>query len=160
VPLTASARIKLLTAIANHLAGEEWPIVDLTLSQFGLPTSDVWSSSKDAYVIQMVKNANDGTVTGLAEHCGIPVEHGVMQPNVQASFWKPDHFRLFLSHLAAHRRFAGELQQALGDYGIALFVAHKDIDPTVEWQNEIELALSTCDALLALLHPGLCFGME
>ncbi len=151
--LTASARIKLLTAVSHHLAAEEWPIIDLTLNQFGLPTSDTWSGTKDGYIIQMAKHADDDTVTGLAEHCGIPVEHGVAQPNVQAAFWKPDYFRLFLSHLAAHRKFAGELQQALEAYGIAAFVAHKDIDPTAEWQNEIELALSTCDALLALLHP-------
>jgi hypothetical protein len=39
-------------------------------------------------------------------------------------------------------------------YGISAFVAHNDINPTIEWQNEIELALSTCDALVALLHPG------
>jgi hypothetical protein len=51
------------------------------------------------------------------------------------------------------KKFASELQQALDHYGITSFVAHKDIKPTAEWQNEIELALSTCDALVALLHP-------
>lgn len=152
--LTASARIKLLAAVANHLAAEEWPIIDLTLDQFSLPTTDTWSGTKGGYIIQMAKNADDDTVTGLAEHCGIPVEHGVMQPNIQAAFWKSDHFRLFLSHLAAHKKFSGELQQALEHYGISAFVAHNDINPTAEWQNEIELALSTCDALVALLHPG------
>ncbi|HXJ02720.1 MAG TPA: toll/interleukin-1 receptor domain-containing protein [Micropepsaceae bacterium] len=152
--LTASARIKLLTAVANHLATEEWSIIDLTLSQFRLPTTDSWSGSKDAYVIQMARSADDDTLIGLAEHCGIPIEHGVVQPNVQAAFWKPDQFRLFLSHLATYKKFSSELQQALGEYGIAAFVAHKDINPTAEWQNEIELALSTCDALAALLHPG------
>jgi hypothetical protein len=152
--LTASVRIKLLTAVAHHLAAEEWPIIDLTLSQFGLPTSDTWSGTKEGYIIQMSKDTDDDTVSGLAEHCGIPVEHGIVQANVQAPFWKPDFFRLFLSHLATNRKFAGELQQALETYGIAAFVAHSDIHPTAEWQNEIELALSTCDALLALLHPG------
>ena len=152
--LTASARIKLLTAVANHLAAEEWPTIDLTLSQFGLPTTDSWSGTKDGYIIQMTKSAKDDTAIGLAEHCGIPVEHGIVQPNVQAAFWKPDHFRLFLSHLATYKKFASELQQVLEQYGIVAFVAHKDIDPTAEWQNEIELALSTCDALVALLHPG------
>jgi hypothetical protein len=102
----------------------------------------------------MAKDASDATLTGLAEHCGIPVEHGVVQPNIQATFWKPDHFRLFLSHLAAQKKFTSELQQALEHYGITAFVAHKDINPTTEWQNEIELALSTCDGLVALLHPG------
>jgi hypothetical protein len=152
--LTPSARIKLLTAVANHLAGEEWPIIDLTLSQFGLPTTDSWSSGKDGYIIQMAKEADNETIVGLAEHCGIPVEHGVVQPNVQASFWKPEFFRLFLSHLAAQKKFTGELQQELEKFGISSFVAHKDINPTAEWQNEIELALATCDGLVALLHPG------
>lgn len=151
--LSASARIKLLKAIANHLAEEEWSIIDLTLSQFGLPTSETWSQTKHAYVVQMAKDADDGTVGGLAEHCGIPVEGGVVQPNVQAAFWKPGYFKLFLSHLAAHKKFTSELQSALEHFGISAFVAHKDINPTVEWQNEIELALSTCDALVALLHP-------
>jgi hypothetical protein len=98
---------------------------------------DKWSGTKDDYVIQMAKNADDQIVTGLVEHCGIPVEHGVVQPNTQAAFWKPAHFRLFLSHLAAHKKFATELQQALEPCGIAAFVAHKDINPTAEWQNEI-----------------------
>lgn len=152
--LTASARIKLLTAVANHLAAEEWPIIDLTLDQFGLPNTDTWSGTKASYIIQMAKGANDDTVIGLAQHCGIPVERGVVQPNIQAGFWKPEHFRLFLSHLATYKKFASELQQAFEHYGITAFVAHKDINPAAEWQNEIELALSTCDALLALLHPG------
>ena len=38
-------------------------------------------------------------------------------------------------------------------YGISSFVAHNDIDPTQEWQNEIELALKTCHGMLVLLHP-------
>lgn len=40
------------------------------------------------------------------------------------------------------------------DYGVSSFVAHDDIEPTSEWQAEIESALATCDGLLALLHPG------
>jgi nucleoside 2-deoxyribosyltransferase len=34
-----------------------------------------------------------------------------------------------------------------------------NIEPTKEWQNEIEAALSTCDALVALLHPGFHVSM-
>ena len=35
--------------------------------------------------------------------------------------------------------------------GISAFVAHEDIEPTKEWQDEIELALSTQDVCVALL---------
>lgn len=42
----------------------------------------------------------------------------------------------------------------LKKYGIACFVAHKDIEPTKEWQNEIETALFSMDALAAILAKG------
>ncbi len=37
-------------------------------------------------------------------------------------------------------------------YGVAAFVAHNDIEPSKEWQVQIETALATCDCLIALLH--------
>ena len=61
-------------------------------------------------------------------------------------------FRLFITHLAAHKVFAAQLQDALLLYGISSFVAHSDIEPTLEWQTQIETALATCDALITLLH--------
>ena len=32
-------------------------------------------------------------------------------------------------------------------------MAHNDIEPTLEWQTQIETALATADSLVALLHP-------
>jgi len=62
--------------------------------------------------------------------------------------------RVFVTHLAAHRDFAADLQQAFFRFGISCFVAHNDIEPTAEWQREIETALATCEGLVGLLHPG------
>jgi hypothetical protein len=42
----------------------------------------------------------------------------------------------------------------LKKYAISSFVAHEDIEPTKEWQDEIEAALQTMDALAAILMPG------
>ncbi len=36
-------------------------------------------------------------------------------------------------------------------WGVDTFVAHDDIEPTREWQDAIEAALRTCDALCALM---------
>ena len=49
---------------------------------------------------------------------------------------------------------ASEIQGMLEKYAISVFVAHEDIEPTREWQDEIELALSSMDALVALLTEG------
>jgi hypothetical protein len=44
-----------------------------------------------------------------------------------------------------------ELKWALRLFGVACFVAHEDIEPSSEWQKEIELGLGSTHALVALL---------
>ena len=69
--------------------------------------------------------------------------------------WGDDrYFKLFLSHTSKYKAQTAELKERLGLFGVSCFVAHKDIEPLKEWQNEIELALASMDALAALLTPG------
>ena len=58
---------------------------------------------------------------------------------------------MFLSHKAEAKKKATELKARLELFGIACFVAHKDIHPTKEWQDEIENALVSMDAFVALM---------
>ena len=148
--LTPSERITLITEIARRLSVEDWPVLDLTLRQFGQLVDDSWRGERHPYVISMIDRADDQSLVALANHLG----YDVRKPSALVpSFWEPERFRLFITHLAAQKGDAGELQGALARYGVSAFVAHRDIEPTKEWQDEIELALSTCDALVALLHP-------
>lgn len=150
--LNPSERIKIIAEAGRRLSGEEWPLIDLTLSQFGLPTTDTWSGEKDAYVIEMATKASDDALIALAHHIGFEVS--TPEPGIDPPFWKDGYVRVFLAHLAVHREFAAELQEAMKRYGLTAFVAHNDIEPTTEWQNEIETALSTCEVLIALMHDG------
>jgi len=70
------------------------------------------------------------------------------------AFWQPGFFRLFISHVASTKASAHHLKEALARYQVAAFVAHDDIEPTREWQAEIERALRTMDALTAIIGPG------
>ncbi len=63
-------------------------------------------------------------------------------------------FKLFISHISAEKEKAKRLRDCLKPHGIAGFVAHEDILPTMEWQGEIERALHTMDAFLAMHTPG------
>jgi len=64
----------------------------------------------------------------------------------------PDHrFRLFLSHVSVHKIQVAKLKDELSRRGIAAFVAHEAIEPSLEWQKEIELGLRSMHALAALL---------
>ena len=67
--------------------------------------------------------------------------------------WKPGMLRLFLSHVSAHKVAVSKLKLEFRKFGISSFVAHEDIEPTLEWQREIELALRSMRALVALLTP-------
>ena len=74
-------------------------------------------------------------------------------PVADTPFWLPGHFRLFISHLSVEKERATKLKNQLTSYAISSFVAHEDIQPTKEWQVEIEKGLFTMDGLVALLTP-------
>ncbi len=149
--LTISQRIDAIKQIAERLRTESWAIIDLTLKQIGAPEID-WSGSNEiAYIIARINDLSDGTLTELGQHLGFEFQNNGAS-NIEPSFWHKDFFRVFVSHLATEKKWAAELQTSLLRYGITSFVAHNDIVPTEEWQNQIELALFTCDALVALLH--------
>lgn len=102
------------------------------------------------YVSNMIEDESDQTLIDLAQHLDIPLSDSPASiPN--PPFWEKDFFKLFLSHVSVFKKETAELQQALSEYGITSFVAHEDIEPTKEWQNEIEVSLKTMDGLAALL---------
>jgi hypothetical protein len=116
-----------------------------------LPWQNQWNGTSTDYVLSMIQDASDEDLIALAQHVG----YHFQQPTalrVDPPFWRKGMLRLFVSHLATYRAFAGELQEALLKFGISAFVAHNDIEPTSEWQLQIETALATCEALVALLH--------
>jgi len=147
--LSPSQRILLAKEISKRLENEEWPLLDLTLNQFDLPTPDEFSGTKLTYVLQNIRGASDDALLDLAQHLGFILD-SAKRTAIEPSFWEPGNFRLFLSHLATHRNSVGQIQ--LLKFGISSFVAHKDIEPSEEWQIQIELALATCEGLVALLH--------
>lgn len=151
--MKASERIKLIIDITNAIKLEEWPMIDLTLRQFGLPTTDSWDGDKESYVIRMIDNADSAILEELSSHLGI-IREQVKLEEIDVHCWQSRRFRLFLSHLASDKVRTTDLQQALDHYYISSFVAHVNIEPTKEWQGEIELALNSCYALAALLMPG------
>lgn len=75
----------------------------------------------------------------------------VVTPSVQSRIWGKEGFRLFLSHKSEFNKETAALKDRLTLFGVSSFVAHTDIHPTKEWQDEIENALASMDAFVALL---------
>jgi hypothetical protein len=65
--------------------------------------------------------------------------------------WGANGFRVFLSHKSEVKKETAALKETLRVFGVSSFVAHEDIHATKAWQDEIENALATMDAFVALM---------
>jgi len=73
-------------------------------------------------------------------------------PDAAKRIWGENgEFRIFLSHKSEVKKEAAALGERLRSFGVSCFVAHVDIKPTKEWQDEIESALASMDGFVALL---------
>jgi hypothetical protein len=149
-------RVNLIKECATLLTGRDWIEVDLILREHGFPTSGGWGGhgvSNFSYAVEMLSNAESGDDGELVElHRYLTQEPGAGVTGVEP--WPEGKLRLFVSHLATHGDFAGGMNAYLPLYGVHGFVAHTSIEPSQEWQNVIEAALASCDAMVVLLHAG------
>lgn len=99
----------------------------------------------------MLSSAEDAPLLELAKHLGVASQ---LETMTEPTFWSSSSARVFLSHLASMKAATTQLREELSRFGISAFVAHVDIEPTREWQIEIESALASMDGLIALLAPG------
>jgi TIR domain len=79
-------------------------------------------------------------------------EEKTVPADAEKRIWgERDHFRIFLSHVSKSKVEAAELKARLQLFGASCFVAHQDIEPETEWQNEIEVALASMHGFVVLL---------
>jgi hypothetical protein len=152
-------RLSLIDRIGRTMqARMSYADIGAYLQAFGVDISKRTSgvNSKWVYTKELLADTPVETVIRIADELEIPHTHTVTPANetLESSFWEPLHFRLFLSHLSSFKQTTATLQAPLQRYGISAFVAHVDIEPTKEWQDEIEAALYSMDALAAILMPG------
>jgi hypothetical protein len=72
-------------------------------------------------------------------------------PESERRIWEDGKYRVFLSHKSEVKADVAEVKEKLKLFGVSAFVAHEDIHPTKEWQNEIENALFSMDSFVALM---------
>jgi hypothetical protein len=149
--LAAGERLTLIKRSAQALADERWSDIELTLRTFQIP--EVELEGGDAYD-HLVRSLAEGTDSALVSlHAHLYPDASTEPATTGIGPWKADHFRLFLSHAHEHREIAGEIRSRLLPWSVDTFVAHDIIEPSKEWEDEIESALGTADAIAALLTP-------
>jgi hypothetical protein len=144
-------RITAIQRVAGVLAEKSWADAELTLQEFGVNLDDAREyEGLYEYAVAHVRKTDDTT---LRELDGFLSGAEVTDPAEEERAWRAGSFRLFISHPSQEKERAGKLSHYLAPFGIEAFVAHNDVEPTEEWQDEIEKALLSCQALCAILTP-------
>lgn len=154
--LSRRDRIRLKTQLVEALAGPEWTWdrTNILLNEFGFD-----SLSDDRFgpsIAEMISDATDDAVVEMYAVV-MDVDADEVQEAVATAAddgnWKRGYARVFLSHSALHKQFVGEVASELAVVGIHGFVAHDAMEYSKPWQLQIEQALRTMQAFVALVHP-------
>jgi len=160
--MRVSVRLDLISKIGRELQSR-YTFTELYsyLSAFKIPyMEDGPTNSKWSYVKAALDNQSDDTIIKIANDLEIDVPEASIsaaskKEHAVPRIWKnSSKFRLFISHLADDKDKATRLKEALNYHSISGFVAHEDIDPTLEWQAEIESGLYAMDAMVAIHTKG------
>ncbi len=64
---------------------------------------------------------------------------------------KIDKIKIFLSYSTKNKIGAGQIKTWLTDFGFKVFLAHEDIEPSLEWQNVIIQNLKECHVFIPVI---------
>jgi hypothetical protein len=156
--MRAAARMDLLERIGSELQ-RRYTFADIDVFFAALEISTAmfdYGSSKRLYAKEVLKQASEADLFRVADELDLLAGSslGAAQMDPPANWRGTQAFRLFISHISKDKLIATRLKEALLRYDIAGFVAHEDIHPTLAWQDEIERALLTMDALIAVHTVG------
>ena len=59
--------------------------------------------------------------------------------------------KIFVSYSALDKKIASQIKKLLKKYGLNVFLAHDDIEPSEEWIERILIELKSCDVFIPLL---------
>src|SRR3989344_3020 len=62
--------------------------------------------------------------------------------------------RIFISYAHPEAEFASQIKKLLEQKGLEVFIAHNDIEPSLEWQEEIIRYLKRCDIFIPIVSTN------
>ncbi|MFN4024982.1 MAG: toll/interleukin-1 receptor domain-containing protein [Hyphomonas sp.] len=155
--MKVSERLELISSIGRELQ-DRYTFSDLHgyLAAFDVPflengpTNSKWSYTKAA-----LASVPLSTIINIASDLDLKFSSEMTESAVLPENWKgTTDFRLFISHISKDKGIATRLKEALHAHHISGFVAHEDIHPTKAWQDEIERALNSMHAMVAVHTLG------
>lgn len=156
MPLSRSERFSLKSQLIDEIDQRpDWDLrrQNLLLAEFGLEAiAGGWDGPNFGDTIARITDSD------LIEMYSVVagMDKGEVSDVLQASDegnWKSGYVRLFISHVAAHKTFVGEVADELAVVGVHGFVAHDSMEVSKPWQGQIEEALRSMQVFVAIVHP-------
>ncbi|OHD00811.1 MAG: hypothetical protein A2885_12910 [Sphingopyxis sp. RIFCSPHIGHO2_01_FULL_65_24] len=156
--MKVSERLKVIDRLADELQERYGFLETSTFLRAFLPNFsghfDDYHSPREMAAYALV-DATPSILGEMVEDLGIEslavVAARVQRPAIWADETK---LRVFVSHLSVEKDKATRLREAFSGYGMSAFVAHEDIEPTLEWQVQIERALHSMELFVSVHTEG------
>lgn len=156
--MRVSDKLALIDKVGRELQSRyRYEEIDTFLAEYGIkpPSGPVGYNSKWVYSKAALQGVPDDVLIEIAGELDLAVPLGQAIGSSEPRNWRgTNKLRLFISHISKDKDKATRLKDCLSPYAISGFVAHEDIHPTLEWQKEIERALYTMDAFVAIHTTG------
>jgi signal recognition particle subunit SEC65 len=153
--LKVSDRLAIADRIGRELQNRyTYEEIHTYLTAFGVPTPDGTFNSKWVYAKSALGPVSSSILGEIVEDLGIEALATISAKTHPPEIWKDGRLRLFISHLSTEKLKATRLRDALEPYGVTAFVAHENIEPTLEWQVQIERALHCMEVFISIHTPG------
>ncbi|MEZ5694054.1 MAG: toll/interleukin-1 receptor domain-containing protein [Altererythrobacter sp.] len=156
--MKVSERLETVQKISREIANRyDWSEATVFLEAFVPKAHTQWEDYDSIYEM-MSSNLGrvEPSILGeMIDDLGIEsiahISSSVQLPNA----WQDtNNFRVFISHISKDKDKAHRLREALSAHNVSGFVAHDDIEPTLEWQVQIERALHSMDAFVSIHTEG------
>ena len=153
--MKVSEKLDLIDKIGRELQSRYTFIeIDNYLAEFqikGLENFDI--NSKWAYVKSCLKGIDTTIILSIADDLEVTANNSPFSP--PPKIWNDTNkLRVFISHISSDKDKALRLKDSFDENLVSAFVAHEDIEPSLEWQNEIERALKNMDAMITVHTKG------
>lgn len=154
--MSRTERFRLKAGIVDQMREDpDWDLArrNLLLSEFGFEALDGdWNGPSFEGTIAEIGDSELVEMYAIVRGVTADEVLDVVEATGEGN-WKFGYIRLFISHSAAHREFVGAVSDELAVVGMHGFVAHDTMEYSKPWQAQIEQALRSMDAFVAIVHP-------
>lgn len=153
--MRVTEKLELISNIAVELQRRyTFDEIDVFFGEFSVNETDdsIPYNSKRLYAQDRLKGVKTSEILKIAQELDLDTNNIAKDP--PKNWTNSNSVKAFISHTSEDKTNAKRLRDALKKYNIDGFVAHEDIKPSEEWQEEIRKALNTMDFFISMHTKG------